>query len=575
MLLLEPTITSNSVLILGISDIEHDTAAAMFEDDTAVAAIQEDVLSRSPSAGGVPWQAIDRCLTESRAAKGELCAVAMASRPKRAWLRDEGGHLTAFISPLGASASRIDSRDHLFRKLDQLRLLRRSFGPEVRLLNFEHHLCHAATAFYPSQFDRALILTLDQCGDMWSGLLALGEGSNVNVLRAIRFPNSLGWFYSRVTELLGFRAGREEHKVQWLSKEGTPEFTPVFRRLFSKNSQCLPVLDLESCVNSQSPRAAFSPQVMRDLQMGDGSEIPAHPLRAAIARSAQEFLEETVVDLAESYRKKTNTGFLCVAGGVFQNVLLVHALEKQTGFARIEVSPVAGNTGSALGSAYLASKSSGAGLERRPLPHLFLGPQFEESQIKEVLDNCKTIYRYLPDEGKLIDETVNLLTQDHIVAWYQGKLEFGHRALGNRSILASPFSQYVMENLNQFVKHREDFHPFGLAVPSEDAAAYFDCSPNCRFMASVGSLKDSSKDFQRFAFNRGTVRVHTVEKEVNPRFWRLLRKFGERSHAPVLVNTSFNLFGEPLVCEPRDAIRSFYCSGIDALVMGNFLIAKP
>jgi carbamoyltransferase len=297
--------------------------------------------------------------------------------------------------------------------------------------------------------------------------------------------------------------------------------------------------------------------------------------RASIARSAQDFLEETVVKLADTYRTKTGTRYLCVAGGVFLNVLLIRALERQAGFDKVFVQPASGNAGSALGAAYLARKHLNGTGSREGLPNLYLGPGFGEEQIKAVLDNCKTIYHYLPSEKQLLDETTRLLREDKVVAWYQGRLEFGHRALGNRSILASPFSPYVTENLNQYVKHREDFHPFALSVPVERASDLFDCTDNCRFMSSIGSLKEGSHEFDRFAFNHRSIRVHTVEKQVNPRFWALLHKFGEDAPAPVLVNTSFNLFGEPLVCDPREAVRSFFCSGIDALVMGSFLVIKP
>jgi len=174
----------------------------------------------------------------------------------------------------------------------------------------------------------------------------------------------------------------------------------------------------------------------------------------------------------------------------------------------------------------------------------------------------------------LIAESVRLLQRDSIVAWCQGRTEFGHRALGNRSILASPFSEYVIDNVNQYIKHRADFHPFALSVPAERAAEFFDCSPNCRFMASLGTLKDQVAGLEQFAFNGREVRVHTVDKESNPSFWRLLHKFGESAPAPVLVNTSFNLFGEPLVSDPREAVRSFYCAGIDALALGSFLVVK-
>jgi carbamoyltransferase len=177
-------------------------------------------------------------------------------------------------------------------------------------------------------------------------------------------------------------------------------------------------------------------------------------------------------------------------------------------------------------------------------------------------------------EDQLCVETAQLLLRDKIVAWCQGRTEFGHRALGSRSILASPFSEYVTENINEYIKHREDFHPFALSVPAERAAEFFDCTDNCRFMASLATLKSNVSSLERFAFNGREVRVHTVERETNPKFWKLLHKFGEGAPAPVLVNTSFNLFGEPLVSDPREAIRSYYCAGIDALAIGTFLVVK-
>ena len=561
------------MLVLGISDLEHDTAAALLGAGGPLAAIEEEKLSRA-AATGIPQLAIDRCLAEARARSRDLALVGVACRPKRAWLRDEGGQLTALVSPRGGPY-RLDASDSPFGKLNQLRMFRRSLGPATPLVTFEHHLCHAASAFYPSDFDQALVLTLDQCGDMWSGLLAMGEGARLRALRPMRFPNSLGWFYSRATELLGFRPGRDEHKVQWLSKEGAPEFLPVFRKLFSPSPEGLPTLNLQYVATTPAARSAFSREISRELGIEDGGSLPAGPLRANIARSAQEFLEATVIELAEVYRRKTGARYLAVAGGVFLNVLLARALEKCTGFERVFVQPVAGNPGCALGAACLARQRIEPGLGREPLSHLYLGPRFEEGEIKAVLDNCKAIYRYLPSDKQLVEEVVSLLRDDKIVAWYQGRLEFGHRALGNRSIVASPFAPYVMENLNRYVKHREDFHPFGLSVPAEDAPRLFDCTPNCRFMASIGSLRDGPKELERFAFNGGAARVHIVERAVNPRFWSLLRKFGEAFPAPVLLNTSFNLFGEPLVCDPREAIRSFYCSGIDALALGNFLVIKP
>src|SRR6516225_3663580 len=263
-------LSPNAMLVFGFSDLEHDTAAALLGNDGFVAAIEEEKLSRSPGSGGIPHLALERCLHESGANSAEVSMAGIASRPKRAWLRDEGKRLTAFVCPT-TNASRRRSQDSLYWKLEQLTALRRSLGPPSPLINFEHHLCHAASAFYPSPFDRALVLTLDQCGDMWSGLLALGEAGSLSILHPLRFPNSLGWFYSRVTELLGFRPGRDEHKVQWLSKEGTPEHVSVFRRLFSKDSEGLPALDLRHFVSAPATagHSVFSAQIVRDLQISD------------------------------------------------------------------------------------------------------------------------------------------------------------------------------------------------------------------------------------------------------------------------------------------------------------------
>lgn len=561
------------MLVLGISDLDHDTAAALLGADGPIAAIEEEKLSRT-SAAGIPQMAIHRCLAEAKVQTSSLSIVGVACRPKRAWLRDEGGQWNAFAAQGGSLGLR-GSQDELFWKLEQLRSFRASAGPALPVVNFEHHLCHAASAFYPAGFDRALVLTLDQCGDMWSGMLVIGEGTRLKARRPMRFPNSLGWFYSRVTELLGFRPGRDEHKVQWMSKDGSPGFVSVFRKLFSRNSDGLPVLNLQYVSTGHRGRAAFVPEVLRELGVSEPSAVHQGRLRADIARSAQEFVEEMVTELAEAWRLKTGTTNLAAAGGLFLNVMLARALEKRTGFERIFVQPVAGNPGCALGAAYLARRRLKPDACRQSLAHLYLGPRLDEEEIKAVLDNCKTIYRYLPSERQLLDETVRLLQEDKIVAWCQGRSEFGHRALGNRSIVASPFSPFVTENLNRYVKRREDFHPFGLSVPAEDADSLFDCTSNCRFMSSVGDIRSGPKDLERFGFNGGAARVHIVERQVNPRFWSLLKKFGETSPAPVLVNTSFNLFGEPLVCDPRDAVRSFYCSGIDALVLGNFLVVKP
>jgi carbamoyltransferase len=453
-------------------------------------------------------------------------------------------------------------------------MLRSRLAPLTPILEFEHHLCHAASGFYASPYDRALVLTLDEEGDMWAGLIAIGEGTGLKAMRALPFPNSLGWLYSQVTELLGFRPGGDEHKTQWLSRCGSPEpdLIQVFRDVFRQGRHGLPVLD-RRFLTADGMRWRLASSVAERLGLRAGV-TPDRRVQAVIARSLQDFLEETVISVAEQYRQATATRHLCVAGGVFHNVLLVRALELRTRFESVFVQPVPGNHGTALGAIYLARQQMKPDSHRLPLTHLQLGPPADPQEIKEVLDNCKLVYSYFAREDQLLARTAALLRQHHIIAWHQDRMEFGFRALGNRSILASPFSPYVKDNLNHFVKHREDFHPFVLAVPAERAAEFFTFGPNCRFAASVGELRPGCCELEPLTFGGRQVRLHLVEAQTNPRFHALLRTFGETAPAPVLVSTSFNLFGEPLVCGPRDAVRSFYSAGIDGLVLGDFVVTK-
>ncbi len=539
--------------ILGISTIGRGSAVTLLDEKSILFAIEEEKLNRLQDSLEIPRLALARCLHENQMKLADCRAIALADR----------------TASLHHSRSRKRAPRSPFE--DMLLPLLRG-GP--RLSRFDHHLCHAASAYYTSGFDRALILTLDQGANSQSGMLALGDGDEIEPLHSLKFPDSFGWFYSRVTELAGLRSRRDEHKLQWLSKDGEPEFLPVFRKLFNWKPTGAPVINRRYFSSGPDHRGIFSPQFYREIGLSSRGHAPGPVVRANLARSAQDFLEEVVLQLATNFAERTNARSLCVAGGLFLNVLLVHALEARGPFEHVYVQPVSGNAGTALGAAYLSRKKITGHSGRAPLCNLAVGLHANSQEMKTVLDNCKIAYRYLSGEDQTIEECARLLLRDKIVAWCQGRTEFGHRALGNRSLLASPFSEYVIENVNEYVKHREEFHPFALSVPAERAAEYFDASPNCRFMTSLGTLTNPVGGLERFAFHGNLVRVHTVEQHANPIFWKLLHKFGESAPAPILVNTSFNLFGEPLVTDPRGAVRSFYCAGIDALALGPFLLVK-
>ena len=538
--------------ILGISTLGHSTAVTMIDDHSVLFAIEEEKLSRQESSE-VPRLALERCLHETHLKLADCRAIAVAER-----------------MPYGPSRPR-RKRPARSTAQQQLQNLLRG-GP--RPSHFDHHLCHAASAYYTSGFDRALILSLDEGVNSQSGLIAVGDGDEIRPMHTLKFPDSLGWLYSRVTELAGLRFHKDEHKLQWLSKDGDPEYLPIFRKLFTWKSNGVPALNRRYFATGPEHRGIFAPQFYRELGLSSRGHVPNPVVRANLARSAQDYLEEVVLQLATNFREQTGTHSLCLAGGIFLNVFLVRALETRSGFPHVYAQPVSGNAGTALGAAYLSRKKIKGHSGRTPLTNLALGMHASAQEMKAVLDNCKISYRYLSSEDQSVEETVQLLLRDKIVAWCQGRTEFGLRALGNRSLLASPFSEYVVENVNQFIKHREGFHPFALSVPAERAADYFEASPNCRFMASLGTLTRPVAGLERFAFHGNSVRVHTVDKHANPLFWKLLHKFGESAPAPILVNTSFNLFGEPLVTDPRGAVRSFYCAGVDALALGPFLLVK-
>jgi carbamoyltransferase len=490
------------------------------------------------------------------------------------------------LAPVSSGYYQVKALGDLGRELNNHRLLPllgNAMSPPI--IPIEHHICHAASAFYASPADRAVVLTLDENGDGLAGSVMLAENDRLRLLRSIPFPHSLGWLFSQVTQLIGFNAHSDEHKTQWMGLEGEPLFESLFVEILGGKTTDGPRLQSRYFTPGFAGSIAFSPHFYKAIGVEPSTQdsapnnLPRSPLsealRRTLAASVQQACSRVAAQIAENARSATGAKDLCLAGGLFLNPVIVSEMERLTGFERVFVQPAAGNEGTALGAVWYLRNQKQKAPRQAPIEHVYWGPSYSNQEIKNVLDNCKVHYRYHDSEDHKLEEILKLLCAGKIVAWFQGSAEFGPRALGNRSLLASPWAPYVKENLNEYVKHRETFRPFALSVQAERAADFFEVSGCARFMATLGRAKPPERGMlEPFLLSGGRVRLHVVDKAVNPALWRLLEMLGQSASAPILVNTSFNLFGEPLVISPREAVRSYFCSGIDALVIGSFSLTK-
>jgi carbamoyltransferase len=507
------------MVILGLGGLLSDTACAVLKNGELRAAVEEAKLTRGFTPGAIPHASIAECLRLAGVTRDDVDCVAIA-RP---------------------FARGPESVFHL--------ALRDQF-PKSEIIVVEHHQAHASSAFFASPFEEATVLTLDHAGDFRCGARWHASGNQIQLDREWYYPDSLGRLYRAVTQSLGYRAGADEHKVQWLSTSGDESATSLFRAIVSDSARLDPsYFDASGALNSKFQHTPHTP--------------------AALARGLQKTIEETVLKLAGEGEN------LCVAGGLFYNALLVAYLERSGRWKHVFAQAAAGNAGTALGAVYHVWHQVRRHARKLDAGSLLLGPSYGPEEIKKVLENCKLRFQYLQSTDELLATAVRLLGDHKIVAWMHGRMEFGPRALGNRSILASPLDSYSTENLNVFIKHREPYRKFAASVPVEVASEYFETGPNARHLATVGRVRPAHrKTFESAILGDDLVRVHTVSQEDNPLYHRLLHAAGRVTGLPVLYNTSFNLFGDPLVSTPRDAVRSFYSSGIDALFVGNFLLEK-
>jgi carbamoyltransferase len=582
--------------ILGISAFYHDSAAALIRDGNILAAAQEERFTRKKNDESFPTHAINFCLRHAGITARGLDAVVFYDKPVVKFARMLETYLA--VAPRGLGTFLRFIPIWLGEKLNVPAAIEEAI-PDLGacpILFTRHHEAHAASAFYPSPFDEAAILTIDGVGEWATTTIGRGSGNDLQILKELRFPHSLGLLYSAFTAYCGFRVNSGEYKLMGLAPYGEPKYASAIRdnliELKDDGSFRLNLDYFDFLHGLRMTNARF------DALFGGPPRTPETRIEqryADVARSIQLVTEEVILRLARHAREITNSSNLCLAGGVALNCVANGLIVRERIFDKLWIQPAAGDAGGALGAA-LAVWHRDAKEPRKPNPQdsmsgSLLGPYFSQSEIEQTLRGLGAVFEVLDDE-KLFARAVDLLSTERVVAWFQGRMEFGPRALGSRSILADARSQKMQSTLNLKVKFRESFRPFAPIVRRERLHEYFDLNIDSPYMLIVAPLKQELRlapDPARTGFDRlkqphstlpvithvdFSARIQTVTRAQNPRLYRLLEAFEHATGCGVLVNTSFNVRGEPIVCTPEDAYRSFVNTEIDFLIIGNCVIDR-
>ena len=581
--------------ILGISAFYHDAAAVLVCDGRIAAAAQEERFTRKKNDPDFPRHAIDACLRQAARTCQQLDAVVFYDKPILKFARLLETYLA--VAPRGWRTFPTAMSNWLGEKLDLRGTIRKAL-PELRadcnILFTSHHQAHAASAFYPSPFSEAAILTVDGVGEWATTTIGIGRGSKIELLEELRFPHSLGLLYSAFTDYCGFRINSGEYKLMGLAPYGEPKFAEAIRAnlvelkpdgSFRLNLDYFDFLGGTTMTNNRFYRLFGGPP--------RSAEDPIEQRHMDVARSVQLVCEEMMLRLARHARELTGCKHLCLAGGVALNCVANGRIVREKIFEQLWIQPAAGDAGGALGAALAAWHSEE---ERTPAANdsmrgSLLGPEYSDAEIEACLKEHSAVYRRCSD-AELLEATVKLLAGGKVVGWFQGRMEFGPRALGNRSILGDARSPQMQSVMNLKVKFRESFRPFAPIVRRERVADYFELTDESPYMLLTAPvqvrlrqpLPAGKSSFDLLKGGRSTIpavthvdysaRVQTVTREVNPRLYDLLLCFEQATGCGVLVNTSFNVRGEPMVCTPDDAYRCFMNTEMDYLIIGNFIIER-
>ena len=601
---------SNKNYILGISAYYHDSAACLVHDGKIIAAAQEERFTRKKHDKSFPKHSIDYCFDEAKINFNNITFIGFYDKPFLKFERILETYLSE--APLGfksfSNAIPIWIKEKLFLKKTLIDNFSNFYNIkdksliESKILFAEHHVSHSASAFYPSPFNSSAILTMDGVGEWVTTSIGYGDNNKINFLKEIHFPHSLGLLYSAFTYFSGFKVNSGEYKLMGLAPYGKP----IYKKLIKKE-----IIDIKEDGSFKLNMKYFNYTVGLTMTNSKFDNLfkrkPRKPdsnitqFEMDLAKSIQEVIEEVILKLVKTTKKITNSDNLVLAGGVALNCVANSKIIKQNKFRNVWVQPASGDAGGALGVAqhiyynYLNNNRKVDSNKNDLMNGSFLGKSYTNSEIKHFLNSKKIIYFEYQSEEKLIEEISNYIISGKVIGWHQGRMEFGPRALGNRSIIADPRNKKMQKILNEKIKFRESFRPFAPSILKEELKNYFDFSNvDSPYMLFVANLKkefrlnqaDQKKLFglEKLNFVRSLLpaithvdfssRIQTVDKKTNPKFYKLLKNFGKKTGYPILVNTSFNIRGEPIVCSPEDAYNCFIKTNMDILALGNFIISK-
>ncbi len=594
------------MFILGISAFYHDSSACLIKDGHIIAAAQEERFSRKKHDSEFPCRAIKYCLNEAKINSNEILNVVFYEKPFSKFERLIETYLA--FAPRGfrsfSASMPIWIKEKLFQKYVIIRKLKKTLGSNIdwskKLMFSEHHLSHAASVFYPSPFKKAAVLTIDGVGEWTTTSIAIGNSNKLNIIKEILFPHSIGLLYSAFTFYLGFKVNSGEYKVMGLAPYGKPIYSNLIKEklitIADDGSFHIDMSYFDYATGLKMTNKKFHKLFAKEPRT-PGSDLTQKDMD--LAASIQEVTAEIVVKIAKNVKKETNLDNLCLAGGVALNCVINGILLKKNIFKNIWIQPAAGDAGGSLGAALVVFFLHYNNQRKLTSNHdsmngSFLGPSYTNKFIGKELKSLGANFRKV-SENELIEEISTALVSDKAIGWMQGRMEFGPRSLGSRSIIANPCSTKMQKDLNMKVKFRESFRPFAPSVLEEHKSEWFDIDVSSPYMQLVTNVlpekcktltkkqkKISGLDKLNIVRSEipavthvdFTARIQTVNKKNNRLFYSLISRFYQKTGYPIVVNTSFNVRGEPIVCSPKDAFNCFMGTGIDILVIGNYILHK-